>query len=187
MFNNPYMYTGNFANMYGNGMMGSALGGASRMAGGNMFGSALGGASRMAGGNMLGGALGGASRMAGGAMRGGLFGRLGGIASAIRGVNWGGFINNASKTIGVINQTIPLVKQVGPVMNNMKSMLRVASAFKDETDRSYRSKRKSYTNTNQNISHYQYSSNLKENYSQPQEKVEYSNPEDYSPTFFVQS
>ena len=118
MFNNPYMYAGNFANMYGNGMMGSALGGASRMAGGNM----------------LGGALGGASRMAGGAMRGGLFGRLGGIASAIRGVNWGGFINNASKTIGVINQTIPLVKQAGPMIRNVKSVMKIASVFKDETD-----------------------------------------------------
>ena len=126
MFNNPYMYTGNFANMYGNGMMGSALGGASRMVGGNM----LGGASRMVGGNMLGGA----SRMAGGAMRGGLFGRLGGIASAIRGVNWGGFINNASKTIGVINQTIPLVKQAGPMIRNVKSVMKIASVFKDETD-----------------------------------------------------
>ena len=31
------------------------------------------------------------------------------------------------------------------------------------------------------------SSKLKENHSQPQEKVEYSNLEDYSPTFFVQS
>ncbi len=102
MFNNPYMYAGNFANMYGNGMMGSALGGA--------------------------------SRMAGGAMRGGLFGRLGGIASAIRGVNWGGFINNASKTIGVINQTIPLVKQAGPMIRNVKSVMKIASVFKDETD-----------------------------------------------------
>ena len=90
--------------------------------------------------------------------------------------------------MGVINQTIPLVKQVGPVMNNMKSMLRVASAFKDETDSSYRSKRKSYVSTNQNLSHYQQSSsNLKENHSLKQEKVEYSNLEDYSPTFFIQS
>ena len=130
------------------------------------------------------GSLGAAS----GATRGaGLIRSLGNGIAGLRSINWSGLINGTSKTLGVINQTIPLVKQVGPVMNNMKSMLRVASAFKDETDRSYRSKRKSYTNTNQNISHYQHSSNLKENYSQPQEKVEYSNLEDYSPTFFVQS
>ena len=67
-------------------------------------------------------------------MRGGLFGRLGGIASAIRGVNWSGFINNASKTIGVINQTIPLVKQAGPMIRNVKSVMKIASVFKDETD-----------------------------------------------------
>ena len=124
----------------------------------------------------------------GGAAKGaGLIRSLGNGIAGLRSINWSGLINGTSKTLGVINQTIPLVKQVGPVMNNMKSMLRVASAFKDETDRSYRSKRKSYIKTNQNISHHQHSSNLKENYSQPQEKVEYSNLEDYSPTFFVQS
>ena len=130
------------------------------------------------------GSLGAASDATRGA---GLIRSLGNGIAGLRSINWSGLINGTSKTLGVINQTIPLVKQVGPVMNNMKSMLRVASAFKDETDRSYRSKRKSYINTNQNISHHQHSSNLKENYSQPQEKVEYSNLEDYSPTFFVQS
>lgn len=126
---------------------------------------------------------------AGGAAKGaGLIRSLGNGIAGLRSINWSGLINGTSKTLGVINQTIPLVKQVGPVMNNMKSMLRVASAFKDETDSSYRSKRKSYVSTNQNLSHYQQSSsNLKENHSQPLEKVEYSNLEDYSPTFFVQS
>ena len=126
---------------------------------------------------------------AGGATKGaGLIRSLGNGIAGLRSINWSGLINGTSKTLGVINQTIPLVKQVGPVMNNMKSMLRVASAFKDETDSSYRSKRKSYVSTNQNLSHYQQSSsNLKENHSLKQEKVEYSNLEDYSPTFFIQS
>lgn len=130
------------------------------------------------------GSLGAASGATKGA---GLIRSLGNGIAGLRSINWSGLINGTSKTLGVINQTIPLVKQVGPVMNNMKSMLRVASAFKDETDSSYRSKRKSYVSTNQNVSHYQHSSNLKENCSQSQEKVEYSNLEDYSPTFFVQS
>jgi len=72
---------------------------------------------------------------------GGLFSRLLGGGNAInagmgvsRGINWGGLLNNASKTLNVINQAIPVVKQVGPMYNNMKSMLKVASLFKDETD-----------------------------------------------------
>lgn len=65
---------------------------------------------------------------------GGLFSRLFGLGAGARGVNWAGLLNNASKTLGVINQAVPLIKQVGPIYNNMKSMLRVASLFKDETD-----------------------------------------------------
>lgn len=64
----------------------------------------------------------------------GLMKRLGTSLSTFRSINWTGLINNASKTLGVVNQTIPLVKQVGPMVNNMKSMIKVASLFKDETD-----------------------------------------------------
>lgn len=61
-------------------------------------------------------------------------GGTGGILASLRGINWSGMLNNASKALGVVNQAIPVVKQVGPMMNNMKSMLKIASAFKDETD-----------------------------------------------------
>ena len=65
---------------------------------------------------------------------GGLFSRLGAGASGIKSINWQGLLSNTSRTLGVINQAIPIVKQVGPVYNNMKSMLKLASLFKDETD-----------------------------------------------------
>ena len=68
-----------------------------------------------------------------------LFSRLGGSVKAIKGINWSGLINNTSKTLNVVNQTIPLVRQVGPVVNNMKSMLKVASIFKNETDKTPKS------------------------------------------------
>ena len=55
------------------------------------------------------------------------------ITNSIRGVNWGGFLNNANKTLNVVNQAIPLVRQAGPMFNNMKSMLRIAKAFGSET------------------------------------------------------
>ena len=56
------------------------------------------------------------------------------IFSGIKSFNWNGLINNTSKALGIINQTIPLVKQVRPMVGNMKSMIKLASAFKDETD-----------------------------------------------------
>lgn len=93
-----------------------------------------------AGGNMLRGAslpnayINSALKGAGTATRGGLFGKLGSAFGAVKSFNWGGLINNTSKTLGIINQSIPLVKQVGPMVGNVKSMLKVASVFKDETD-----------------------------------------------------
>ena len=51
-----------------------------------------------------------------------------------RGINWSSLLNNTSKTLGVVREAIPIVKEVGPMMNNMRSMLKVASVFKDATD-----------------------------------------------------
>ena len=86
--------------------------------------------------NMARGALMPTRALSGGAAlgRGGLFGRLGNAFGALKAFNWGGLINNTSKTLGIINQTIPLVRQVGPMIGNVRSMMRVASIFKDETD-----------------------------------------------------
>lgn len=122
MYNQPYFILGYYSSMAAPTMMRGAMNGA--MGGAMMRGAGAAGASRGLG----------------------LFGRLGQGFSALRSLNWGGFINNASKTLGVINQTIPLVRQVGPMVNNMKSMLRVASIFKDETDK--KQPRKKSTSSN---------------------------------------
>ena len=127
-------------------------------------------------------ALAGAGTTARGA---GLLGRLGSGFASLRSINWSSLINGTSKTLGVINQTIPLVKQVGPVMNNMKSMLRVASAFKDETDNSRR-RRNTYPNhTYQNNTSKKYPPTQIQNSNNP--PLETNSPEDYSPTFFIHS
>ena len=60
--------------------------------------------------------------------------RSGGILSSLKSINWGNLLNNANRTLNVVNQTITLVRQAGPMLNNMKSMIKLASAFKDETD-----------------------------------------------------
>lgn len=78
--------------------------------------------------------------MMAGASRGGLsslFGlgsRGGGLFAGTRSINFAGLLSNASKALGVVNQAIPIVKEVGPMVGNMRSMLKIASIFKDETD-----------------------------------------------------
>ncbi len=106
----------------------------------------------------------------------GLFSKLGNGLNTLKAINWKGFINNTSKTLGIINQTIPLVKQVGPMMNNMKSMLKVASLFKDETE----APTKKTTHQAQNVTKKTYQT------SNFQPKKPYQE-EDYSPTFFIDS
>lgn len=135
----------------------------------------------------MGNAMNGARMATQGASRGlGLFSRLGSSMRALKGVNWGGFITNASKTLNVVNQTIPLVRQVGPMVNNMKSMLRVASIFKDETDKRPVSQIKQNTNySNKSIS----SNNNIYNSTKNEVREETNNSYDYdgSPTFFINS
>lgn len=150
-----------------------------------MRGAMIGNMGRVMGG--MGNAMNGARIATQGASRGlGLFSKLGNSMRALKGVNWGGLITNASKTLNVVNQTIPLVRQVGPMVNNMKSMLRVASIFKDETDIKPISKIKQNTNysnksisTNNNV----YSSTKDEYRNETNNSYE----NDSSPSFFINS
>lgn len=102
-----------------------------------------------------------------------LFSRLTNTFNTIKGFNWTGIINNTSKTLGIINQTIPVIKQVGPMTNNIKSMIKVASIFKDETDTNNRKK--------QPTNYYKTKTKKKEN-------IKTTNQDDdESPTFFINS
>ncbi len=64
-----------------------------------------------------------------------LISRLFGNASAARGItsgiNWGNILSNTQKGLGIINQAIPLVYQVKPIINNAKTMFKIADAIKD--------------------------------------------------------
>ena len=176
MYNQPYFIPGYFtytAPSMMRGAMGRSLGGAM----GRSFGRAM--------GNTINGA-----RLATqGASKGlGLFSRLSNSMRSIKGINWGGLITNTSKTLNVVNQAIPLVRQVGPMVNNMKSMLRIASIFKDETDNKLVQKTKninsSYNNMQNNSINLENS--IKTN---KRESSDYNNfiQDDNSPTFFINS
>lgn len=54
------------------------------------------------------------------------------LFGAIRnsGITFGSIINGTQKTLGLINQAIPIVKQVKPVFKNAKTMFKVMNEFK---------------------------------------------------------
>ncbi|MDO5003144.1 MAG: VrrA/YqfQ family protein [bacterium] len=64
-----------------------------------------------------------------------LISRLFGGASAARGIaggiNWGNILSNTQKGLGIINQAIPLVYQIKPIISNAKTMFKIADAIKD--------------------------------------------------------
>ena len=60
--------------------------------------------------------------------------------AATKTFTWSGLLNGASKTLGVINQAIPIFYQVKPIINNAKTMFRVVKEIN-----------KPETNTNENI------------------------------------
>jgi len=51
-----------------------------------------------------------------------------GATTAAKGFSFNGLLNGASKTLGVINQAIPVIYQVKPIWNNAKTMFRVMKA-----------------------------------------------------------
>ena len=97
----------------------------------------------------------------------------GGLTS--RGFSFSNLLNGASKTLGVVRDAIPVVKEIGPMMNNMKSMLKIASVFKDETDTK---EKKEETSSNIN--------NNDQNNITNKEKTDYSyNQSNNLPNFFL--
>lgn len=59
--------------------------------------------------------------------RPGLFGLLRG---SVRGINLSSIINGTQRTLGLVNQAIPVIKQITPVMRNAKTMFKVMNEFK---------------------------------------------------------
>ena len=55
---------------------------------------------------------------------GGLFSKL------FSNISFSGILNNTQKTFNIVNQAIPVIKQVKPVVSNAKTMFRVLNEFK---------------------------------------------------------
>ena len=55
------------------------------------------------------------------------------VGTMSRGINWGNLLNNTQKSLGIINQAIPIVHQVKPIVTNAKTMFKLAGAIKSES------------------------------------------------------
>ena len=64
-------------------------------------------------------------------MRPSLFGK--GL-STLKSINWTGILDGTQKTLGIINQAIPVVYQVKPIINNAKTMFRIANVIKSPSN-----------------------------------------------------
>ena len=65
-----------------------------------------------------------------------------------RGINWNNLLNNTQRTLGIINQAIPIVYQVRPLLNNARTLFKIAGAI-NENDEPIE------TNTNQTTTNYE--------------------------------
>lgn len=54
------------------------------------------------------------------------------LNSGIKRINWGNILNNTQKTLNVINQAIPIIYQVKPLVANARTLFRIADAVKDD-------------------------------------------------------
>lgn len=55
--------------------------------------------------------------------------KVGGLKSLFGGIKWSSILSGTQKTLNVVNQAIPIIKQAGPVINNARTMFRVMNEF----------------------------------------------------------
>lgn len=73
-----------------------------------------------------------------------------GLFSSLKAINWGGLLSNTQKTLGIINQTIPIVYQVRPIINNAKTMFKIANSIKGGTSTNSTNNQNINTNSQSN-------------------------------------
>lgn len=56
----------------------------------------------------------------------------GGILSLIKGLNISGILDGTQKTLGIINQAIPIVYQVKPLVNNIGTIFKISNILNEE-------------------------------------------------------
>lgn len=60
-------------------------------------------------------------------------GLLGKGLSLTKAINWSALLDGTQKTLGVINQAIPIVYQVKPILGNAKTLFKIANVMNEPT------------------------------------------------------
>lgn len=74
-----------------------------------------------------------------------------------RGINWSGLLEGTQKTLGVVNQAIPIVYQIKPIFNNARTLFKIADSMRGSVEKTSNNTNSSSTlveeknNTNQPI------------------------------------
>ena len=55
----------------------------------------------------------------------------GGFFKSLSAIKWGSILNNTQKTLNVINQAIPIIYQVKPLVSNARTLFRIADAVNE--------------------------------------------------------
>ena len=91
------------------------------------------------------------------------------LFTSIKNINFGKILTGTSKTLNVMNQAIPLIRETGSIINNAKSMLHIAKAFKNETTPSRKTNKINHHNNikNNNINSYNKTNSITANTNSP--------------------
>jgi len=56
-----------------------------------------------------------------------------GLLAGLKGkLNWSSILTNTQKTLNIVNQAIPLVYQIRPIIDNAKTVFKIIGAVKEE-------------------------------------------------------
>lgn len=102
-----------------------------------------------------------------------------GTSNLLRNFSWSGLLNGASKTLGVINQAIPVYNQIRPVWNNAKTMLRVIKAVNSDNNST------NITNNTKPLNNINNSDSTNKIISNDNNTNNNYNDNDNTPTFFI--
>lgn len=54
--------------------------------------------------------------------------------SILKSIKWGAILDGTQKTLGVVNQAIPIVYQVKPMLNNAKTLFKIANVITEPNE-----------------------------------------------------
>ena len=70
-----------------------------------------------------------------------------------RSINFNNILNNTQRTLGIINQAIPIIYQVKPLLSNARTLFRVATALNSNDEDETTNDETSNNNYSENISY----------------------------------